>query len=218
MATLDRNSASADAAAQRRLSPMTRLAWLIAVLAVQSLYIPINRTVQGGVILATPWDVYFPLRPIWVLPYLLSLAWWTACFAWAAWKMDDDLYRAFVLSILAVMLASYLVYILYPTYVVRPTPAGDGWLERVVQSLYVNDRVNNAFPSGHTYNSVLIALYWSRWHPRQRWLWWAITAIILLSTLFTRQHNLPDLVGGIAFAWLAYRLGLWWVARRQSEG
>jgi membrane-associated phospholipid phosphatase len=191
-----------------------RLAWVVALFAVQLLYFPINRTVQGGVVLSTPWDAYFSLRPVWVIPYLLSLVWWGACFVWAAWKMEDALFQAFAIGLIAVMLASYVVYIAYPTYVVRPSPVGDDLLTRMVQILYENDRVNNAFPSGHTYNTVLIALFWWRWRPRQRWLWLAITAVVLLSTLYTCQHNLPDLGGGIVFAWLGYRFGLWWVARR----
>ena len=191
-----------------------RLVWLVLILAVQSLYFPINRTIQGGVVLHTPWDAYFPLRPTWVVPYLLSLLWWVGCFVWATFRMPDKLFRAFAISTIAVMLTSYVVYILYPTYVVRPTVQGADWPHRLVAMLYANDQVNNAFPSGHTYNTVLVALFWSRWQPKRRWLWWAIAAVILLSTLYTRQHNLPDLVGGIAFAWLGYRFGLWWVKHR----
>jgi membrane-associated phospholipid phosphatase len=188
---------------------------LAALFAVQLLYFPINRLVQGGVVLATPWDAHFSLQPVWVIPYLLSLAWWAGCFVWAAWKMEDGLFEAFAVGLIAVMLASYVVYIAYPTYVVRPAPEGNDLLTRAIRALYESDRANNALPSGHTYNTVLIALFWSRWHPRQRWLWLAITVIVLLSTLFTRQHNLPDLAGGIVFAWLGYRLGLWWMERRR---
>jgi membrane-associated phospholipid phosphatase len=199
------------------MTPRARLVWLLALLFVQSLYLPINRSVQGGLILDTPLDAFFPLWPIWVIPYLLSLGWWLACYIWAACRMNDNLYRAFIISFVTVMLASYVVYILLPTYVIRPSLHGEDLFTRIVAMLYENDRVNNAFPSGHTYNTVLIALFWSRWFPRQWWLWWAISLVVLLSTLYTRQHNLPDLVGGIVFAWLGYRFGLWLVARRWGE-
>jgi len=194
-----------------------RLVWLVALFLIQWLYFPINRMVTGGVVLSISWDEFFPLWPIWVVPYLLSLVWWAGCFIWAAWKMEEDLYQAFALGLIAVMLSSYVVYILYPTYVVRPVLEGEDLFTRIMRLLYQNDQVNNAFPSGHTYNTVMIALFWSRWHPKQRWLWWAITIIVMLSTLYTRQHNLPDPVGGIVFAWVGYRFGLWWVERRQRE-
>jgi membrane-associated phospholipid phosphatase len=194
-----------------------RLIWLLILFSFQLLYFPINRIMEEGVVLATPWDALIPLWPVWVIPYLLSLVWWTGCFIWAAWKMDDSRYRAFVVSVITVTLASYVVYILYPTYVVRPALSGNDWLTEIVRGLYAADRVNNAFPSGHTYNTVLITFFWWRWYPRQRWLWLAIAIIILFSTLFTRQHNLPDLLGGVVFAWLGYRFGLWW-ANRGLEG
>jgi membrane-associated phospholipid phosphatase len=194
-----------------------RLLWLAVLVVVQLMYFPINRTIQGGVVLDTPLDGYVPLWAVWIIPYMLGLLWWALCYGWAAWKMEDDLYRAFVISFVTVMLTSYVIYIVFPTYVNRPELQGDDWLTRLVATLYENDRVNNAFPSGHTYNSVMIALFWSRWYPRQRWLWFTIAAIVVLSTLFTRQHNLPDLLGGILLAWLGYRFSLWWVARHPGK-
>ncbi len=135
------------------------------------LYIPINRTVQGGVILSLPWDENVPFWPIWAVPYLLSILWWMASFIWAAWKMDDDRYRAFVAAALAVMLTAYAVYMLYPTYVERPALEGHSWQVELVRSIYSNDRLNNAFPSGHVYTTMLIALFWWDWRPKLRWLW-----------------------------------------------
>lgn len=190
-----------------------RLLRLAILFAVQCLYFPINRYVQGGVMLSTPLDAFIPLWPIWAVPYLLSLQWWAIAFIWAALKMPDDLYRAFVVALLGVMLTSYLVYIIYPTYIERPVLAGTDWATELVRLIYSQDRVYNAFPSGHTYFTVLIALFWWDWKLRLRWLWVAITLLVLLSTLFTRQHNLPDLAGGTALAYAGYRLSLWWLTR-----
>jgi signal transduction histidine kinase len=197
------------------MAPRVRLAWLVVFLVVQALYFPINRSVRGGLVLATPWDAHIPLWPIWALPYLLGLAWWAGCFVWAARKMDDDLYKAFITSLVAVNLVSYTIYLLYPTYVVRPSLEGDGWPMALMRLIYSQDRAYNAFPSGHTFTTVLIALFWWRWRPRWRWLWAGIAGVILLSTLFTRQHNLPDLVAGVVLAGMGYGLGLYVVGRRE---
>ena len=195
----------------------TRLIWVAILFAVQLLYLPINRTVQGGVILATPWDPFVPFWPIWAVPYLLSIAWWAGCFIWAACKMEDSRYQAFVTGSIAVMLSSYLVYLFFPTYVRRPVLEGDGWPIELMRFIYNNDRLHNAFPSGHTYNTMLIVFFWWGWRPRLRWLWAGIAIIIILSTLFTGQHNLPDPIGGIVWAWLGYRFG-WWQVTRRSKG
>jgi len=201
--------------------PRPRLAWLIVLAAVGLLYIPINRTVQGGVILSLPWDAQVPFWPIWAVPYLLSILWWMASFIWAARKMDDIRYRAFVVATLAVMLTAYAVFVLYPTYVERPVPVGHSWQVELIRSIYSNDRLNNAFPSAHAYTTVLIALFWWDWRPKLRWLWAAIAVVVVLSTLFTGQHNLPDPIGGIVWAYAGYRFGWWWVKRmpaRRKEG
>jgi membrane-associated phospholipid phosphatase len=147
----------------------------------------------------------------------LSLLWWTGCYVWAAYKMPDSLYRAFVVAALAVMLSSYVVYILFPTYVDRPALHGSNWQVELVRTIYSSDRLNNAFPSGHTYNSMLILFFWWDWQPKLRWLWVTIAVIIILSTLFTGQHNLLDPVGGIIWAWLGYRFGMWWTTRRDER-
>jgi len=214
MSNPERNLIPSKTSVQPAMTPRVRLAWLVVLFVVQLLYFPINRTVQGGVVLATPWDALIPLWPVWAIPYLLSIVWWVGCFIWAAWKMDDNLYRAFIIGTITVVLTSYLVYLLYPTHCNRPALEGDNWQIGLVRFIYENDRLNNAFPSGHTYTTMLIVLFWWHWRSRLRWLWAGIVVIILPSTLFTRQHNLPDLVGGIVWAWMGYRFGLWWTARR----
>jgi membrane-associated phospholipid phosphatase len=205
---------------EAQIQPATRwqarLGWLLAIFAVQLLYFPVNRIVRGGVILTTPWDAHVPLWSLWAVPYLLSLFWWTGCFVWATWKMDDARFRAFAVGTIATMLTSYIIYIVYPTYVQRPALEGDNWRIALVRWIYENDRLNNAFPSGHTYTTMLIVFFWWHWRPRLRWLWVGIAAVIVLSTLFTGQHNLPDPIGGIIWAWMGYRFGWWWVARRHN--
>jgi len=191
---------------------------LMALFAAQSLYIPINRLIRGGVILRTPLDAHIPFWPIWALPYLLSLVWWWGCFIWAAWKMEQARYRAFVTGALAVMLSSYAVYVLFPTYVERPSLEGHGWPVELVRLIYTNDRLHNAFPSSHAYTTMLIVFFWWNWRPRLRAALVAIAVLVLLSTLFVHQHYLVDPLGGILWAWMGYRLGSWWATREVSGG
>jgi len=206
--------AGPPAIARPRMSPWKRLVWLLTIFALQMLYFPINRLMEGGIAPSTPMDDWIPVWPIWVVPYLLSLLWWTGAFAWAAWKMEAKLYRALATGIIAVMLFSYAVYIFCPTYVDRPPLEKEGWAADLLRLVYSNDRDNNALPSGHTYTTMIISLFWWRWRPRQRWLWAGIAVIVLLSTLFTGQHYLLDVVAGILVAWAGYRFGLVWAGRR----
>ncbi|MEW5869230.1 MAG: phosphatase PAP2 family protein [Chloroflexota bacterium] len=190
-----------------------RLAWLAVLFGVQLLYFPINRLMTGGVVLITPLDAWIPIWPVWAVPYLASLAWWEASFCWAARRMDAPRYRAFVAAMLVTMLTSYVFYIVYPTYVIRPEVTCSGWSCDLVRLVYAHDRLYNAFPSGHAYTTLLIAFFWWDWQPRLRWLWVLAAGVVILSTLFTGQHHLPDPLGGLAWACLGYRGGSWWSQR-----
>jgi signal transduction histidine kinase/membrane-associated phospholipid phosphatase/ActR/RegA family two-component response regulator len=200
----------ASGAQQPTITLKRRFFWLVALFLVQALYIPINRNMTGGVVLFIRLDNFVPLWPIWVLPYLLILLFWAACFVWAAFKMEDRLYRAFVAGMLFTFLTSYVVYIVFPTYVIRPTVEGADWASNLIRNIYANDRLYNAFPSGHTYTTLLIVFFWWKWKPKLRWLWVTTGAIVVISTLFTGQHHVLDLFGGILWAWFGYRFGLWW--------
>jgi membrane-associated phospholipid phosphatase len=180
------------------------LPWLI-----QALYLPLNRLQSGGIAPALPIDNIFPLRPWWTVPYLLTLVMWGLAPLWAAFAMPDRLYRAFLISLSAVIVSGIICFTFFPTYVVRPSISSDNPAMAPIRFLYSADNVYNALPSGHAYITALFALYWSRWKPHLRPLWWAILLIVLLSTLFTRQHYVLDLVAGLALAGGGYALGLW---------
>lgn len=102
-----------------------RLSLLGLILGVHLLYLPINRLMSGGVSLKLTLDDYVPLWPIWVVPYMAVWGWWLGCYIWAAWKMPDELYQTFGLAVVGVALSALAVFILYPTYVQRPTLVGN---------------------------------------------------------------------------------------------
>lgn len=172
--------------------------------AIQLLYLPLNRLQSGGVAPALPVDALIPLSPLWVIPYVLTLVTWIIIPIWAALKLDDAAYRAFILAELICVVTGITTFFLYPTYIIRPElPSTEGSLALVAR-LYASDQAYNALPSGHAYLSGLYMLVLSRFCPRWRALWIAAYAIILLSTLFTRQHYVLDLLAGFALALAAY--------------
>jgi membrane-associated phospholipid phosphatase len=184
-----------------------RLGWLVALIVTVSLYFPINRLASGGVALETALDPYIPLAPIWIVPYLGALVLFILILLWAYLRMPAEMFAAFAASNLIASGVAYVIYLAYPTYVLRPTISGTDTLSRWVKWLYASDRAYNAFPSGHTFYTVLAWLFLWRWQPRIRPATTAVAALVLLSTLFTKQHNIPDLIGGIALALASFWLG-----------
>jgi len=193
-----------------------RLLMLAVIYAVQSLYLPTNHLLSGGVAPALPLDALIPLWPIWTPVYLFWIPFWVLAVAFSAWKMDDRLFKALFISLMAAIVTALLTFVSFPTYVVRPDVTGSGWAVEMLRGLYRTDGIYNALPSGHMYIITLIALYWTRWNRRTQPLMIALVTLIGLSTLFTKQHYVLDLVAGSLLAYAAYRLGVWWVYERRA--
>ncbi len=191
-----------------------RLEMSILIAVAASLYFPLNRTLSGGFNLATPLDKLIPLWPIWVVPYLLCLPAWIGGLVWAAWKMDERLFRSFVSAGLFVLISATLFYYVFPTYVQRPVVTGNSWSAQILQMVYQNDKAYNAFPSGHVYQTTLMSLFYNRLYPNHQWFWTGIVVIVALSTLFTHQHYLTDPFGGLAIAWLGERFGMYFYPQK----
>jgi len=188
----------------------------IAQVAILSGYLISNRILGhlgGGVTFDIWLDQYIPLWPIWAIPYALALVWWGVALLWAYIKMEEPLYVAFATGWLSTCIIGYSFFLLYPNYVVRPEVTGAGWGAWAIHFIYANDRAYNAFPSQHLWTTVVIALFFSRWKPRLRWALWGFIPIVALSTLFTGQHWIMDIVGGAVLGVLGYGIGVALAAR-----
>jgi membrane-associated phospholipid phosphatase len=196
-----------------------RLSLLMVMLIISALYFPINQLLTNGYNLKTALDAYIPLIPAFAIPYLLFLPFWVVAFLFAAWKMNDRLFRAFMVGSISATAIATLIYVLFPTYTARPEIDSSGWGASLLNFIYSKDDVFNAFPSEHVLYTTLIALYGATWRPD-----WSIplngsVILVILATLFTGQHHLVDPIGGLALGWGSYRFGLWaeygWVEMRK---
>jgi membrane-associated phospholipid phosphatase len=84
----------------------------------------------------------------------------------------------------------------------------------MLRTIQVAGGTHAALPSAHNYITMLIASFAIHSYPRQRLLWSAVVVIVALSTLFTGQHYILDVVAGLAVGWAGFRFGLWWVNRK----
>jgi len=85
---------------------MFRLGMTMLVVSIASLYFPLNRKLTGGFDLSTRFDAWIPLWPVWVVPYVLCLPVWAGGLLWAAWRMDEELFRSFVSACLFVQISA----------------------------------------------------------------------------------------------------------------
>ena len=122
---------------------------------------------------------------------------------------QQELFRRGLQAYLMVMLVAYAGFLLYPTAGPRPAEVfGDGFAAWSLRLAYSLDPPYNCFPSLHVAYSFVSALTCYRVHRgvgAAAALW---AALIGISTLYTKQHYVADVIAGALEAFVAYVLFL----------
>ncbi len=182
---------------------MVKSIWLVVLLLLFLAYFLLNSPRGHIHSLETTVDDRIPLLPAFVFPYL-SLYVLLAISLWRFLKAET---RIFIIAVLAIgldLVLSYLVFLFYQTQVERPVILGSDVSSGIVRWVYSVDKPFNAFPSLHTSISTLLVLLWGRVGSRIRPIiaLWAVC--IIASTLFTKQHYIADVFGGVTVALVSY--------------
>lgn len=117
-------------------------------------------------------------------------------------------FHRMLLAMALVGLAATLAHILIPATYPRPVlsaPYAD-FGERFMAFVQRIDPPSNVFPSLHVAHSTALSLMLLRDRPRAGRVALAMTFVLTLSTLTTKQHFLADLVSGGALGWAAARV------------
>ncbi len=178
---------------------------MILLVSLVPFYLVIAQRASGGVVHSPglALDRFLPLVPTWapvygalylfliVLPVLVV--------------QREDLIRRTVRAYLSVWLVSYAFFLVYPTIAPRPDAmAGDGFAVWGLRILYDADPPYNCFPSIHVAHSFVSALACYRVHRGLGLTTVACAALVAVSTLFTKQHYVADVVAGSLLALAAY--------------
>ncbi len=188
---------------------LKRMGWMLVVVAIQFIYFPTSQATSGGIAPKLSIDV-IPMIPIWVVPYVLCYPFWLFGIAWAILKLEDRDFRAFTAAALFTVGIGNLTFIFFPTYVDLPVIAGNDVFSETLRAIQIAGGTHAALPSAHNFITMLLCASAARLYPRLRWLWIGIVVTVALSTLFTGQHYILDVVAGLALGWAGFRFGLWW--------
>ncbi len=160
------------------------------------------------------WDQLIPLQPVWALVYGALYA-FLILLPILVVRQPDHIRRT-VNAYLLVWLTAYVFFVIYPTSAPRPERlTGEGFAVWGLANLYSSDPPRNCFPSLHVAHSFVSALTCFRVHSGLGIVAMLCAAFVGLSTLFTKQHYILDVVAGMLLALIAYRLFLRQVPREQ---
>lgn len=190
------------AAVMRRPQPFTLPMGLL--FAIIPLYLYIGVLVKGRRLYApeTTLDRMMTLDPAWSIVYLSLFG---AAILPVFVLHQQELIRRTVLAFIMAWVTAYAVFLAFPTVGPRTDHVtGPGFNNWVLREIYASDHRYNCFPSLHVAQCFLAAF--AAWCVHRgvgaaAFLW---AFAVGLSTVYTKQHYVVDVAGGMALAGLGY--------------
>jgi len=186
---------------------LVKCIWLLVLLLLFLAYFLLNGLREPIHSLELTVDDRIPVLPAFVFPYL-SLYVLLVVSIWRFLKAETRIFTIAALAIGLDLVISYLVFLFYQTRVERPVILGSDVSSSILRTVYSLDKPFNAFPSLHTSLSALLALLWGRVGSRIQPAIAVWAVFIIASTLFTKQHYIADVFGGMAVALISYFAGV----------
>jgi len=191
-----------------------RHAWVFGYILI---YLPWFLLLERLVSTTSPYHVIYsriddviPFNEYFIVPYLLWFVFIAAVFLYFFFTDVPGFYRL-ALMMFSGMTIFLIISTLYPNGLhLRPAVfiRENGFMD-MVRSLYKTDTPTNVFPSIHVFNSLTacIAIYFNtnlRKHNIIRWSAYILGALIILATMFLKQHSVVDVTGAVIMTYTLY--------------
>lgn len=195
----------------------------------------LNNSTRGVYSLVTDLDKAIPFSEVFIIPYMLWYPFIVLTLIYFCFYYKDVYYKTLSTLVLGMILC-YGVYFFFQTTVPRPELIGEDILTKVVRIVYNSDNPYNCFPSIHVLTSYAMIIGMRKSGSNNQKVKNAISAtawIVILSTLLVKQHVILDVVFGVMFAKLAYKIieklkiercmlwikkpSWWWTMKRKLE-
>lgn len=152
--------------------------------------------------MATPLDRMVTVAPAWVAVYVAAYLYWVVGYVAIA-RVSPGVCRRFFRADYLAKAVAMISFILLPTYLPRAHVASGGAFGWLLRAIYAADAPDNLFPSLHCSVSWLIARQigaLTAFRPSVKAAAFGFSVLVFLSTLFTGQHLIADVVGGMLLA------------------
>ncbi|MBR5227472.1 MAG: phosphatase PAP2 family protein [Clostridia bacterium] len=142
-------------------------------------------------------DDKIPFTPIFIYPYV---SWYLLLFLvpLLIYKFSKEDFYKYTLSLIATILISFIIFVLYPTTVIRPEIEVTGLTTWLLNKIYLLDTpALCCLPSMHCALCFLFIIYITKLKNMNIVLKVCVTVIstlIILSTLFIKQHVIYDVL------------------------
>lgn len=163
-------------------------------------------------IISSPLDQYIPFIPVFILPYLFWFLYIAGPGLYFLFCEKEVFCRLMYFGMIG-MTVFLVVSWVYPNgLAIRPDSfADDNVFTQLTRFVYSVDTATNVLPSIHVFNSVgiYLAVKDSERLSQKKGIRYAsliMTTLIILSTMFVKQHSVVDVVAGLTLSYVSYEL------------
>lgn len=161
-------------------------------------------------LISMPLDYKIPFCEYFIIPYYLWFLFVPAVMAYEFFYSKREYYQCCALLFTG-MTVFLIICTVWPNglNLRQDISYRDNFCAQLVQGLYKTDTSTNVFPSMHVFNTLgcLIALYTSKGMKGRYGIKTAATMLgilIILATVFLKQHSVWDVIGAFALALILY--------------
>ena len=165
---------------------------------------------QNYSLIQTSFDEKIPFVEFFIIPYLLWFVFMIVTVGYFFFKDRNEFYRLILFLVIGMTLF-LMISTLWPNgQTLRPKYfERDNIFLDMVKHLYSTDTPTNVFPSIHVYNTLgcYVAIRRSKHLKDIRWVQsttFIISVLIILSTMFLKQHSFIDGIAAGIFAVISY--------------
>ena len=165
-------------------------------------------------VIHSSFDRMIPFCEYFIIPYFLWFAYCVVAILYFMFKNKDEKeYLQLIFNLGIGMTVFIIVSWLYPNgHFLRPmTFPRENIFTDMVRFLYTIDTSTNVLPSIHVYNSLgaAIAIGHSQALKKHRgiqFVSYGLAGLIILSTMFLKQHSVTDVIAAVALTFMIYPL------------
>ena len=166
----------------------------ISLVVFQSILYALSKVINGSnaTLIGSHIDSLIPFNTLAIVPYCI---WYFLIF------IIPYYYYKYIVSYVLITIIANIIFIVCPTTVNRPTVSGNDIFSIMTKIVFfVDNEPLNCFPSLHCAISFLWIIYTLSMKNSNKYFKLFITIIsilIIISTLFIKQHVFIDMIGGI---------------------
>ncbi len=196
------------------------LLFLLVIPLLAKIYELLNSHSHRAVDISTALDQTIPFLSVFIIPYILWYAYIFCYLVYFCFK-DTKVYLKTLILIVIAELICFVIYFFFQTTVPRPTITDNNVFSHLVLWIYNNDRPFNCFPSIHvltTFVIMLASLHVKNKHVINNICIHGVGTLIIISTLFVKQHVIFDMIGSMFLVTFLYGIAFEFISlSRKTE-